>query len=571
MHGPTIYCRLPRSDRRAWRIVALVAGLSATSSVSISAAAAAQGSARAPAQAQVGAQSEMESYLRALQLTGASRSETPWSVRPFGPVQLDAALPTTRTHPWATRFDFNPRTPGSGITVLPVEVEAIGNSAFPYGMNDGPLWAGRGVTAAASGGILMHVGRTLTIRLDPTVFWAQNASFPLRPNGQTGRLRFADATFPDRVDNPQRFGNSSYAVADPGDSYVRLDTRGVAVGFSTANEWWGPTTRYPYILGTNAAGIPHVFIGTSAPIGPHFLRVHGRVIYGIESQSQYSPVTGSTRFQSVDEPGTHRFASGVVLAAQPGGLPGFELGAGRFFHSAIPATGLESSLFRKPFQGIFKAGLPTQSGFLDSQGGGDNQEFSLFFRWAHTHSGVEVYGEYGREDHNYDLRDALEEPDHARVFSLGMQKVLHADAQRMSLLRAELIDGEPTSTARHRDEGLIYIHAPLRQGHTQRGQLLGTGIGVGTFAGATLSLERYTPSGMWTYRYERTVSRNGTYPIVAPLSPRNSVMHALTVERMRFVPGGELRVGVTAADDLDHVPGQDRVNLNGFVRYALQP
>ena len=84
--------------------------------------------------------------------------------------------------------------------------------------------------------------------------------FPLLANGQSGDAAFGDGLYATVVDRPQRFGDGAYARVDAGQSQVRLDLLGAAVGFSNAHEWWGPAQRYPFLLGTNAAGFPHVFV-----------------------------------------------------------------------------------------------------------------------------------------------------------------------------------------------------------------------------------------------------------------------------------------------------------------------
>ena len=112
-------------------------------------------------------------------------------------------------------------------------------------------------------------------------------------------------------------------------------------------------------------------------------------------------------------------------------------------------------------------------------------------------SGVEVYGEYGREDHNWDSRDLFVELDHSASYGVGMRKAwLRAD--RISALRAELINYQESTLARHRAQGGAFYHTTTIQGHTQRGQLLSTGVTAGDGAGA------------WSRASADTVSRAST-------------------------------------------------------------
>ncbi len=108
----------------------------------------------------------------------------------------------------------------------------------------------------------------------------------------------------------------------------------MSAGISTANQYWGPATVFPVILGNNAAGIPNVFIGTERPTNIGIGKVQAHVEYGIESQSNFSPVVGPDTFTNVNYPGTKRFMSGLVVTFSPAPIPGLELGAARFFHQA---------------------------------------------------------------------------------------------------------------------------------------------------------------------------------------------------------------------------------------------
>ena len=65
-------------------------------------------------------------------------------------------------------------------------MRAIYNTAFPNGYNDGALWAGRGGTVSATAGFALRWG-ALSVRVEPMVFWAENRSFALMPNGLFGR------------------------------------------------------------------------------------------------------------------------------------------------------------------------------------------------------------------------------------------------------------------------------------------------------------------------------------------------------------------------------------------------
>src|SRR5205809_3316445 len=204
--------------------------------------------------------SEEESYLRYLQTLGVVR-EYPWSVRAFSSDELRLLAPKSSDHPWANARGLRGRPllyKGVRLEVAPATIDSWYNTAFPYGMNDGAVWVGRGLTAAVTAGASARWG-PLEVTLAPTMFWAENRSFPLLPTGDS-ISQFADPDYGTVVDLPQRFGNRPYARVDPGQSALRLNLPGTAIGVSTANEWWGPMSEFPFILGNNAPGFAHVFL-----------------------------------------------------------------------------------------------------------------------------------------------------------------------------------------------------------------------------------------------------------------------------------------------------------------------
>lgn len=449
---------------------------------------------------------ETDGYLRYLQTIGRVPLRS-WELRPFSAPEVDELASVAGAHPWQRSWMFRSGAQHH-FAMLPIAAAAGFNTGFPWGGNDGPVWAGRGLTTSLQGGVSFAEG-PISLVVNPIVFRAENTAFALQPNGTTGTGRFADGAFPLEVDRPQRFGNAPYSRFDWGQSTLRVDLLGVTAGVSTANQYWGPATTYPVILGNNAAGIPHVFLGTERPTDIGIGRVQARLVYGVESQSSFSPVTGPTTFTDAAHPGTKRFMSGLVMTYSPAPIPGLDLGAARFFHQAWRGR-VGASELRTPFEGILKSSLAPGP---QLPGGNNpdalkNQLVSLFARWVLPHSGFEMYGEYGHEDHNVDLRDVESEPDHSRIAMIGFRKAFVRTDSTLSGLRAEYIDGTASTLGRHRGQDGTYIHTVLTQGHTQDGQLLGADIGAGSPAGAIVAWDSYSPHGRTTWYVERTVEND---------------------------------------------------------------
>jgi hypothetical protein len=507
--------------------------------------------------------SEYEDYLRVMQIAGMVPLY-PWSIRGFSRREITRLAMADSTGPWRLRDRLNTGL----ISVEPISLGATFNSAYPYGANDGPLWAGRGLTTAISGGVDAHIG-PISIQLAPMAFRANNDSFELLPNGQTGAQAFNHGTFSTDVDLPQRFGNGPYSRLDPGESSVRLDTKWLSLGVSTANEWIGPATEYPFLLGNNAPGFPHIFVGSGEPLNVWIGRVASRVSWGKLDQSDYSPVTGSTRYISTAQPGTVRLAASAEVLFLPRGVPGLEIGVARFFHVPYTAAQPNASFWKKPFRAFF---LKNEFAQGDSVGL-DNQLASIFFRWVFPGSGLEIFGERGYEDQFYDLREFLQDLDHAREYMLGFQKVLGARSGTLDVLKAELINYQLSTLARVRYEGPVYGHATLRQGHTNRGQLLGAYPGVGSAAASTLSWIRYAAQDRTTFTLRRIVrDQRGNFQTSGIVDPRgNDVLVAIGVERMRYGRHLDLGGKVEAMDELNRNFSRDVANLNLQLTARLRP
>ena len=541
---PERWCRLCRS-RAVWYPLLLL-------TLVLPHAASAQ-AAPAPASHELFAGSEGERYLRVLQVIGVV-PDHPWSVREFGPAEVTRLARPETLDIWRGRYITGPERAGAAVGLLPIEARSTFNSGFPFGSNDGAVWAGKGLTVSAAAGIAGRWG-ALSYRLRPEMFVAENAPFTMLANGWTGPGVFGDGQVPGAIDAPQRFGDDRYARLDPGQSNVRADLFGAAFGVSTANQMWGPAVEYPLLLGTNAPGIPHVFLGTSRPLSVGIGTLHGRLIWGSLAQSDFSTASADS---------SRRFAAGAIAVFSPGFLGGLELGAARFFHSVWIDGSPTADQLLLPFQGLFKGGLPpTGEDPTDPRSDATNQLASVFARWVFSDAGFEVFGEYAREDHSWDQRDVVLEPDHAAAYTLGGQKVWRHRADELWVARFELLNAQPSHLARVRLQVPFYTHFAARQGHTNRGQILGSPAAFGG-AGGTVAVERYHRDGRWTVSWTRTLRQETIASINdAGQTPAElDVIHALGVDGVWFAGGLEITGGVAGAYEFARNFADDAFNLN---------
>ena len=502
---------------------------------------------------------EWERYARVRQIAGDAPLY-PWTIRAFNAAETRRLTDARGRHPWSNRAEQS-RQPveraGIRLTTLDGEAQATFNSAFPFGYNDGPVWAGRGLTTSLSGGA--HLARgPATLTLAPMFFRSENQPFALGPS--IGPSPFSDAFMGTSIDTPQRFGAGSYQRLAPGNSRVELTAFGVTTGFGTHAQHWGPARDHPLILGNNAGGFPHAFLGSSAPVDLWIGKAHTRLMWGRLDATPYRPASPVAR---------SRFATGIALALQPRGVPGLEVGFSRFFHLEWRGGVVNFENVTRPFIGVVRDFRRTAGDTIGNEP--DNQIASLFARWVLPRSGVEVYAEFGKEDYNKEFRDITMEPDHISGVLYGIQRVLRArDSSRYHVVRGEFLDTRLLPLAMNRPEGPFYAHAPLTQGHTHDGQVLGSAAAPGGGA-AVVAVDRYDADGRTSITASRMMRAEFVPPgdVVGDAS-RSDVFYMVGVDGMRFRGRIAATFELTAVYEANRHFQRDAFNLRAStgVRYA---
>lgn len=360
----------------------------------------------------------------------------------------------------------------TGLRWAPVapRLRVVRNSRIPFSLNDGAMWAGRGVNMELTAGIRARYGR-LSIVLAPQILVHQNEDFQTIDYPFDDRSRFASPwhTQPESLDLPLRFGDESFTVLSLGQSTVAVDGGPVEVGASTENQWWGPGIRNAIVMSNNAAGIPHLFLRTSSPV---FTRVGA-----FEAKWMVGALTESDYFDRITSNDT-RSISAFAATFQPVWEPNLTLGLARAVYAPVEAAS------RTPFRlfDVFRdVGRPNALPATDpTREPGPDQIFSLFGRWILPESGVEIYSEWARHERPVSVRDFLVSPNHTQGYTLGLQWATPVTRESLFFrLQSELTNLEQSATFRQRRVTSYYESRPVPQGYTQRGQVIGASIGPG--------------------------------------------------------------------------------------------
>jgi hypothetical protein len=494
-----------------------------------------------------------EDYLRLLQITGRA-SPGSFTVRPL----TAAALPSeggSARHPWSERAPDGGSSEDQPVSfsLLDPRLEAFANSRFPTGRNDGPVWQGRGLTTSVeAGGRVRWRGVSLTVR--PRLLYTENRSFELAPVVVANTSEYA---YPWHIiDMPQRFGPDAFWTVDPGDSEVRVEAGDLTLGLSTGAMWWGPGLRNAIIMSNNAPGFPHAFVGTRRPLGTGIGEFEARWIWGRLRQSEW--------FDPLVPNEEDRFITGIVGSYSPSFLDGLTIGIARVFTVLVPEEGVSLGDYFAVLSGLRKRAMISPS----NPSGDDayDQLASVFGRWVLSNSGFEVYWEWARNDHSWELRDFLLEPEHSQAYTIGLQKAIDLDQRNVLALRAELTHLEADPTFQVRPKGTYYQHAPVTQGYTHRGQIIGAGIGPGGNS-QYIGLDHYGPSGRLGLYLERQVHDNDAYYTWAAANDETYCCHDVSLHigghALRFVGGFDLGAGFVMTREYNrYFFGGDLWNLN---------
>ena len=347
------------------------------------------------------------------------------------------------------------------------------NTAAPYGQNDGVLWQGRGFNARLKGGARLEGQWVQDHRLEltflPHFAFSQNARFDfIQPNevyrynyrfNFTGRAELFGYHGIPFIDAPQRFGNRAFFDWDFGDSEIRYAWRNFTVGFGTQAIWLGPAQLNPILHSNNAPAYPKLDIGLRRqPLTLPRSQLH---VGDFEFRLWWGSLTESAWFDN-DPSNDRTLIAGYAFAYSfPSFLRGLTVGYNHIILSKEPLS---------------------LRGFLDTgTRGSTDTRISIIIDYLLPIVGFNVYFEWGRDDYSPNLHYYIRYPFHTQAFTFGARKAFRINDRFKGKILLEITNLE---SSRDYDRLIgwsttFYSHHRVIQGHTNRGQWLGAGIGTG--------------------------------------------------------------------------------------------
>ncbi|MFC4872841.1 capsule assembly Wzi family protein [Negadavirga shengliensis] len=369
------------------------------------------------------------------------------------------------------------------LTLFPVQNSVLINTHRPYGWGNGLMIPNVGLqnfTTLGGHAKLLF----LNVQLQPEFVIAQNLAYPGFPDtfdeGVT-RTRFL---YWNSGDFPERFGEGVYSKLWWGQSKLTAEYGAFELGVSTQNIWWGPGQFNTLTIGNNAPGFPHLTLNTIKPAKTFLGNLEMQLILGNLIESQLPP----TQFNELNSKffkefsGDDKYLNGFSISYNPKWIPNLFLGVSRTYQQYNTMRG---GSFRDWFP-VIDPLQKTRVGF-DRDSEGKDQQVTVFGRYLNQQANAEIYVEYGKRDHSYNWREFILNPDHARAFLMGFNKIFGlSEYARNIQIRGEITHQQESVNRYVRYWGLLggltwHTHY-IARGFTNYGQPLGVGTGVGSNA-----------------------------------------------------------------------------------------
>jgi len=331
------------------------------------------------------------------------------------------------------------------------------NSNSPWGRNNTPMLLVKGYQQAISAGISL-ASKYLEIQIMPNFFLANNTPFI--------------------KDNYTKLSWGQSAIR------LRLGTTPISLSLSTESLWWGPGIFNSLMMSNNAPGFEHLSIHTNrpwkTPIGIFEFQVVGGNLTNIANlPSENHFLINANQVANINN---IRYFNGINFSYQPRFLKGLSIGLNRIFQYDIsnrPFQGNTLETYAPVFSGLFKSTTGAGNGLAEDAKNRD-QLVNLFARFHFENVQTEIYGEYGWNDHSYNIRDFVLNPDHSSVYLLGIRKMIPLDRYKHIGVEAELTQLEPTNSDLARGAGNWYTHVEgAIEGYTNQDQIIGGGVTPG--------------------------------------------------------------------------------------------
>ena len=258
------------------------------------------------------------------------------------------------------------------------------------------------------------------------------------------------------------------------------------MGVSNENLWWGPGVQYSLVLTNNAPGFLHYTIQSRQPIQTAIGSVEAQFIGGSLKNSNLAPSENNNPFAAqwyIPKDTNNRYVTGMIVTLNPKWTKNLFIGISNMAYIyERDMNGLEDATPLTNFTKFTKLKKRPALG-------------AVFLRYTLPKDHAEVYFEYGRNDRGATPINILYDSV-ATGYVGGIRKLfllpnsqkygaisLNIEVVQLKLPQANLI----WNTSLLAKQSSWYTNSQVRQGYTNRGQILGSNVGPGG-SGQTIHL-----------------------------------------------------------------------------------
>ncbi|MEE9190274.1 MAG: hypothetical protein V3U16_05845 [Candidatus Neomarinimicrobiota bacterium] len=292
-----------------------------------------------------------------------------------------------KSEPLLLRPHFDPDRSPYGSWSFRWRSEFFYNSTAPNLENTADLWIARGFSGFNSMNF-SYWNKYIVLTFEPMVFYSQNREYyePLR------LLKFS------RLNDNRPFDDTPVVTPRIREAQFYLHHRGIGIGISNANMWWGSGIHSSITMTSNTTGFRHYMLGT----------VHEKRIKDWGLNFRYI-------FSKLDKTNGSPFYSAIIMTTTLHKNPRFTLGFSRAFLSggSLVAPGITwKEAAKLPL--IFNEKTPDDKRW--------DETLAVYLNIDFQKAGLKLFWEFGRQNLPETSLDFARFPDHSAASVLGLRK-----------------------------------------------------------------------------------------------------------------------------------------------------
>jgi hypothetical protein len=366
----------------------------------------------------------LEERARVGQLKNDS-SEYSFMIRPIQFSSLDSAFYPKEIHEIG-KEDVE-------VTLYPIINTFRITNKRPYGWGDYGMIPTPGFQWYASGGGSAK-WKNFKFTFLPEFVYSQNKGFKGFQGFSTSGNNISRFFYWNLGDNPERYGNGALLKLRLGQSSLSYGYGAFEVALATHNIWWGPGQFNSLTFSNNAPGFPHLSINTRKPAKTFLGNIEVQLLSGRLESERYPPTQSDSLNKQYFKPyrDKWRYVNALVLSWNPKWVKGLHVGGTRTVQTFADSVSLNFTDILPVFWGLTKESVG--SDLVGKSDRGKSQQITFFGRYVFQKANAEIYFEFGKRDHALNWRELILNPEHARAYIFGFNKIFEVNSSGSKIL-----------------------------------------------------------------------------------------------------------------------------------------